>query len=246
MKGKKFYDFDEIRKEIVRDTIKVAGSNNELSDTPISLSIHSPNVPTLTLIDLPGLIKISIGKQDFNIEDRIRDMIMDFIKEDTCLILAVTPANTDLANSDALKLARQVDVKGERTIGVITKCDLMDKGTDCRDILDNKVIPLRLGYVGVVNRSQLDIEGRKKIEDALKAESDFFKGHSKYKSIANRLGTTHLQSVLSRLLGEHIRKHLPNLFDKLQEQAASLKEEIKQTTELFPADNGTRIKIMGM
>ena len=48
------------------------------------------------------------------------------------IILAVTPANQDLANSDALKLARQVDKEGDRTIGVITKLDLMDQGTDAR------------------------------------------------------------------------------------------------------------------
>ena len=54
-------------------------------------------------------------------------MINEFIKPENTIILAVTPANQDLANSDALKLARKVDPDGLRTIGVITKLDLMDE-----------------------------------------------------------------------------------------------------------------------
>jgi replication fork clamp-binding protein CrfC len=63
-----------------------------------------------------------------------------------------------LANSDALKLARRVDPFGERTIGVLTKIDIMDKGTNCLDVIQGKVYPLKLGYIGVVNRSQNDIK----------------------------------------------------------------------------------------
>lgn len=128
----------------------------------------------LTLIDLPGLTKVPVGDQPIDIEQQIKGMIMQFIKRESCLILAVTPANTDLANSDALKLAKEVDPQGIRTIGVITKLDLMDEGTDARDILENKLLPLRRGYIGVVNRSQKDIDGRKDINAALAAERKFF------------------------------------------------------------------------
>ena len=133
-------------------------------------------VLNLTLIDLPGLTKVPIGDQPADIEHQIRTMILYFIGKESCLILAVTPANTDLANSDALKLAKEVDPQGIRTIGVITKLDLMDDGTDARDILENKLLPLRRGYIGVVNRSQKDIEGRKDINVAISAERKFFLG----------------------------------------------------------------------
>jgi dynamin 1-like protein len=81
--------------------------------------------------------------------------------------MAVSPANQDLANSDALKLARKVDPYGERTIGVLTKIDLMDDGTNAIDILQGKVYPLKLGYIGVICRSQKDILSGKPIKDAL-------------------------------------------------------------------------------
>ena len=70
------------------------------------------SVLNITLIDLPGLTKIPVGDQPVDIEAQIRDMLMQFITKETCLILAVTPANTDLATSDALNLAKSVDPDG--------------------------------------------------------------------------------------------------------------------------------------
>ena len=81
------------------------------------------------------MTKVAVGDQPVDIEHQIRDMIMQFITKESCLILAVSPANQDLANSDALKLAKEADPEGLRTIGVITKLDLMDQGTHAKDIL---------------------------------------------------------------------------------------------------------------
>ena len=75
--------------------------------------MFSISVLNITLIDLPGLTKIPVGDQPADIESQIRDMIMQFIAKETCLILAVTPANTDLATSDALMLAKSVDPDGK-------------------------------------------------------------------------------------------------------------------------------------
>lgn len=123
--GQKFYDFNKIRDEIVRDTEAKTGKNAGISPLPINLRIYSPNVLTLTLVDLPGLTKVPVGDQPRDIEKQIRDMLMKYISKPSCIILAVTPANTDLANSDGLKMAREVDPEGQRTIGVLTKIDLM-------------------------------------------------------------------------------------------------------------------------
>ncbi|KAJ2461456.1 vacuolar protein sorting-associated protein 1, partial [Coemansia sp. RSA 2424] len=133
--GKKFFNFDEIRQEIVQDTDRKTGKNLGISPVPINLRVFSPNVLTLTLVDLPGLTKVPVGDQPKDIERQIREMIMTYITKPNAIILAVTAANTDLANSDGLKLARDVDPDGTRTIGVLTKVDLMDKGTDVIDIL---------------------------------------------------------------------------------------------------------------
>ncbi|XP_049821520.1 dynamin isoform X1 [Aethina tumida] len=243
-KGKKFVDFEEVRKEIEGETDRVTGSNKGISNIPINLRVYSPNVLNLTLIDLPGLTKVPIGDQPADIEQQIKGMIMQFIKRESCLILAVTPANTDLANSDALKLAKEVDPQGIRTIGVITKLDLMDDGTDARDILENKLLPLRRGYIGVVNRSQKDIEGRKDINAALAAERKFFISHPSYRHIADRLGTPYLQRVLNQQLTNHIRDTLPGLRDKLQKQLLTLEKDVEQFKYFRPDDPSIKTKAM--
>lgn len=225
-KAKTFTDFDEIRKEIEDETERKAGNNKGVSADAINLHIYSPHVLNLTLIDLPGMTKVPIGDQPADIEKQIREMIVQFISKENCLILAVSPANSDLVNSDALKLAKEFDPDGARTIGVITKLDLMDAGTNARDILENRKLPLRRNYIGIVNRSQQDINENKDISTALEAERDFFAKHDSYRHMADRMGTQHLQRTLNQELTEHIRCKLPGLREKLSKDKASLEKEI--------------------
>lgn len=195
--GQKFYDFNKIRDEIVRETEAKVGRNAGISPAPINLRIYSPNVLTLTLVDLPGLTKVPVGDQPKDIERQIRDMVLKQISKPNAIILAVTAANQDLANSDGLKLAREVDPEGQRTIGVLTKVDLMDEGTDVVDILAGRIIPLRLGYVPVVNRGQRDIENKRPISYALEHEKNFFESHKAYRNKASYCGTPYLARKLN-------------------------------------------------
>uniref|UniRef100_A0A8C6P6Z4 Dynamin-2 n=1 Tax=Nothobranchius furzeri TaxID=105023 RepID=A0A8C6P6Z4_NOTFU len=243
-KGRKFVDFEEVRMEIEAETDRLTGSNKGISPIPINLRVYSPNVLNLTLIDLPGMTKVAVGDQPPDIEHQIRDMLLQFITKESCLILAVTPANMDLANSDALKIAKEVDPQGLRTIGVITKLDLMDEGTDARDILENKLLPLRRGYIGVVNRSQKDIDGKKDIRAALAAERKFFLSHPAYRHLAERMGTPHLQKSLNQQLTNHIRDTLPGLRSKLQSQLLSLEKEVEEYKNFRPDDPARKTKAL--
>lgn len=243
-KGKKFTDFDEIRKEIETETCRLTGSNKGISPVPINLRIYSPHVLNLTLVDLPGITKVPVGDQPADIEYQIRDMIMQYICKENCLILAVTPANTDLANSDALKLAKDVDPQGLRTIGVITKLDLMDKGTDAREILENRLLPLRRGYIGLVNRSQKDIDGKKDIKAALLAEQKFFTSHPAYKHMAESMGTPYLQRMLNQQLTNHIRDTLPAFRLHLQSQLLAMNKEAEEYRQYSPDDPARRTKTL--
>ncbi|KAF2754778.1 vacuolar sorting protein 1 [Pseudovirgaria hyperparasitica] len=209
--GQKFHDFGKIRDEIVRETESKTGRNGGISPAPINLRIYSPNVLTLTLVDLPGLTKVPVGDQPRDIERQIREMVLKQISKTNAIILAVTAANTDLANSDGLKLAREVDPEGQRTIGVLTKVDLMDEGTDVVDILAGRIIPLRLGYVPVVNRGQRDIENKKAISYALEHERQFFEQHKAYRSKAAYCGTPYLARKLNLILMMHIKQTLPDI-----------------------------------
>lgn len=243
-RGNLFTDFDKIRKEIEDETDRCTGKNKGISPIPINLRIYSPHVLNLTLIDLPGLTKVPVGDQPADIEHRIREMILNYIKRDNCLILAVTPANQDLATSDALKLAKEVDPDGMRTIGVLTKLDLMDQGTDAKDILENKVFPLRRGYIGVISRSQKDIEGRIDIRASLDKERKFFNSHPSYSHLSERCGTPYLQRVLNQQLTNHIRDTLPSLRDKLQRQMFALEKDVAEFKHYKPDDPSLKAKAM--
>lgn len=224
--GQKFTDFGEIRKEIERETDRITGKNKGISNKSINLKVYSPFVLNLTLVDLPGVTKVPVGDQPINIEEQIRDMCMEFIGNPNSIVLAVTSANTDLANSDALKMAREVDPEGQRTIGVLTKLDLMDDGTDAMDMLQGRVIPLKRGFVGVVNRSQADINANLSIRESLAKEQNFFKNHPAYRGMASRMGTAYLSKTLNTILMHHIRDCLPEIKSKISSMVGDLDHEL--------------------
>lgn len=224
--GQRFYDFAEIREEIKRETERVTGRNKGISNQTINLKIFSPHVLNLTLVDLPGITKVPTGDQPEDVEEQIRHMCMSFISNPNAIILAVTAANSDLANSDGLKMARAVDPDGERTIGVLTKVDIMDQGTDCADILSNRVVPLRRGYIAVVNRSQKDIQDNVPIRQGLVKEMAYFQSHQKYRSMLTKCGTTHLARSLNQILMMHIRDVLPEIKSKISQMMADVQMSI--------------------
>ena len=236
--GQKFYDFDEIRKEIEFETTRIAGKNKGISKIPINLKIFSPHVLNLTLVDLPGITKVPIGDQPHDIERQIKNLILDYVAAPNCLILAVTPANVDLVNSESLKLAKEVDPKGQRTIGVITKLDLMDSGTHALDILLGKVYPLKLGFVGVVNRSQQDIQLNVTVKESLDNEDHYFRRHPIYRSIADKCGTRYLAKLLNKTLMNHIKEKLPEIKTKLNNLITQTEKDlVSYGGSLSSADN---------
>ncbi|OAA40253.1 vacuolar sorting protein 1 [Metarhizium rileyi] len=239
--GQKYYDFSKIREEIARETEAKVGKNSGISPAPINLRIYSPNVLTLTLVDLPGLTKVPVGDQPRDIERQIREMVLKYIGKSNAIILAVTAANIDLANSDGLKLAREVDPEGQRTIGVLTKVDLMDEGTDVIDILSNRVIPLRLGYVPVVNRGQRDIDNKKAINVALDAEKAFFDNHKAYRNKSSYCGTPYLARKLNMILMMHIKQTLPDIKARI---SSSLQKYSNELESLGPSMLGNSANVV--
>ncbi|KAJ7084576.1 Dynamin central region-domain-containing protein [Mycena belliarum] len=223
--GQKFYDFNKIREEIVREAN--AARKTGISLQPINLRIFSPNVSTLTLVDLPGVTKVPSGDQPPDIDKQIRDMLMEFIANPACIILAITDANEDLDNSEGLQMALEVDPEGTRTIGVLTKVDLMDAGADVVDILAGRIIPLRLGYVPVVNRGQHDIDSNRPISYTLENEREFFKNHPSYRDKAQYCGTSFLAQKLNRILNLHIRNTLSDIQARITQELQKFTAELQ-------------------
>ncbi|XP_075906873.1 dynamin-1-like protein isoform X2 [Nelusetta ayraudi] len=241
-KNKIYTDFNEIRQEIEAETERISGINKGISNEPIHLKIFSPHVVNLTLVDLPGITKVPVGDQPKDIELQIRELIFKYISNPNSIILAVTAANTDMATSEALKVAREADTDGRRTLAVVTKLDLMDAGTDAMDVLMGRVIPVKLGIIGVVNRSQLDINQKKLVADAIRDEYAFLQ--KKYPSLANRNGTKYLARTLNRLLMHHIRDCLPELKTRINVLAAQYQSLLNSYGEPVEDESATLLQLI--
>uniref|UniRef100_UPI0037E903BF dynamin-1-like protein isoform X1 n=1 Tax=Semicossyphus pulcher TaxID=241346 RepID=UPI0037E903BF len=241
-KNKIYTDFEMIRQEIDTETERLSGNNKGISDDPIHLKVFSPHVVNLTLVDLPGITKVPVGDQPKDIEIQIRELILKYISNPNSIILAVTAANTDMATSEALKVAREVDPDGRRTLAVVTKLDLMDAGTDAMDVLMGRVIPVKLGIIGVVNRSQLDINQRKLVADSIRDEYAFLQ--KKYPSLANRNGTKYLARTLNRLLMHHIRDCLPELKTRINVLAAQYQSLLNSYGEPVEDKSATLLQLI--
>jgi dynamin 1-like protein len=182
------------------------------------------------------------------------------------VILAISPANVDLANSESLKLARAVDPQGRRTIGVLTKLDLMDAGTNALDILTGRVYPLKLGFIGVVGRSQQDINAAKPMDEQLRTEEEFFANHPGYRNIAHRCGTKFLAKTLNQVrrdlslllpfrreveadfsrskqvLMNHIRDKLPDMKARLNTLMGQTQQELTAFGDAQYANGGAEAR----
>ena len=221
------YDWDAVRQEIFAETERISGRNRGISAEPIMLKVYSPNVLNLTLVDLPGLTKVPTGDQPQDIEAQLRAMCMEYISSPSAIILAVTAANTDVTNSDALQLAQSVDPAGDRTVGVLTKMDLMDDGTDAVDVLQSRIIPLKRGWVGVVSRSQRALDDGVPMADSQRAERNFFSTHPAYSCIADQCGSAYLATLLNSILLSHVRAALPEIKTQITQQMMNVRRELE-------------------
>jgi hypothetical protein len=184
-------------------------------------------VLNLTLVDLPGLTKVATEGQPEDLPVQIRAMVLEQIRPDNAVILAISPANSDIANSDSLLIAREVDPKGLRTIGVLTKLDIMDRGTNCRDVLEGKVYQLHHGFIAVVNRSQRDIDTKKTMAQVLEDERRFFITNKHYQDLADVNGYAYLAQALNEILMKHIKARLPAVHTEITDLLRRKEKELQ-------------------
>ncbi|KAJ8556514.1 hypothetical protein K7X08_032266 [Anisodus acutangulus] len=236
-----FLDFAMVRSEIQEETDRVTGRTKQISPLPINLSIYSPNVVNLTLVDLPGLTKVAVEGQPEGIVQEIEDMVRSYIEKPNCILLAITPANQDVATSDAIKIAREVDPAGERTIGVLTKLDLMDKGTNALDVLEGRSYRLQHPWVGLVNRSQADINRNVDMVVARRKEREFFATSPEYGHLANRMGSEYLAKLLSKHLESVIKARIPAILSLINTSNDELEAELNYLGRPLAIDAGAQL-----
>lgn len=202
-----------------------------VTDDPIRLTIHSPRIPDLSLIDLPGYIQVAAENQPRELKRKISELCDKYIRGPN-IILAISAADTDLANSTALQASRRVDPRGERTIGVITKMDLVDpeKGVA---VLTDRQYPLRLGYVGVISKlpSQTGLFRRETsnlLASITRNEKSYFNSYpSQFGPDSGvNTGSITLRKKLMQVLEQQMSS-------KLHETTESIQRELEETTYQF-------------
>ena len=244
-KGKKFTDFIKVRETIEALTDEVCGKDKNILDKPIVLNVYSQTCPDLTLVDLPGVTRVPIEGQPKNIEEITKNMAIRYIEDPLTIILCVIAANSDIATSDGLKLAKEIDTSGSRTLGVLTKLDIMDAGTDARKALMNEEIPLKLGYVGVKNRSKLDLNNRISMAETKRKEKEFFKTHPAYKNLpAGNLGTEVLINKLTKIYFKIIRENLPRIVKAINDRLKIAEEELSSLGQPMPTDDAGKMSLL--
>ena len=244
-KGQKFTDFNKVRETIEALTDEVCAKDKNIVDKPIILNVYSQTCPDLTLVDLPGVTRVPVGDQPKNIEEITKNMAKRYVSDPLTIILCVIAANSDIATSDGLKLAKEIDTGGVRTIGVLTKLDIMDAGTDARKALMNEEIPLKLGYVGVKNRSKQDLVNKLPMSEMVKKEKEFFRSHPVYKNMPQGyLGTDILIQKLTKIYFKIIRDNLPRIIKAINDRMKQAEDELASLGNPMPIDDAGKMSLL--
>ncbi|KAI3826856.1 hypothetical protein L1987_00915 [Smallanthus sonchifolius] len=241
MPRRRFTDFSLVRQEIQDETDRITGKSKQISPIPIHLSIYSPNVVNLTLIDLPGLTKVAVEGQPESIVEDIEKMVRAYVDKPNSIILAISPANQDIATSDAMKLAKEVDPSGERTFGVLTKLDLMDKGTNALDVLEGRAYRLQHPWVGIVNRSQADIMKNTDMIYARRREQEYFYTSPDYGHLASKMGSVYLAKLLSQHLESVIKAKIPGIIALINKGIDEMEAELDRLGRPIAVDEGAKL-----
>ena len=238
---------DAIRNEIEIQTNVKAGSSLNISDKPIFIKIYASAIPNLSLIDLPGLTSVAITDrgQPADIKAQIIRLIQKYIEPKNTIILAVIAARPDIEADMAMEIVKTVDPRGERTLGILTKLDLMNEDSDIAPYLENQLssdLKLKYGYYGIKNRSSAS----QTITETIHAEKSFFASHpiyrqDKYKS---HLGITNLSQNLSSILISNIKQCLPSVLANINVKMEEVNAELTTLGTSVPADKEIRMTVL--
>lgn len=245
-------NFQQVQK-VLTDLNLAVPLNEAVSSDPIQLTIKSPRVPDLSLVDLPGYIQIEAADQPIALKNKIREVCDKYLEEPN-IILAISAADVDLANSSALRAARIADPRGERTIGIITKIDLVNAET-ARNMLLNKKYPLKMGYVGVITKTpKLNSlfqknTGIQAFISQQNAERQFFKEHKEDfvgTSVTTKLLKKKLIRVLERSMSQALKPMHQLVSNELEETKYKFKVEFNDrdlTSEKYMAQTIDNLKM---
>uniref|UniRef100_A0A8I3W7U2 Interferon-induced GTP-binding protein Mx2 n=1 Tax=Callithrix jacchus TaxID=9483 RepID=A0A8I3W7U2_CALJA len=241
----KLQEPSQVEKEIHKAQNIMAGNGLGISHELITLEITSPEVADLTIIDLPGIARVAVGNQPQDIGLQIKALIKKYIQRQQTINLVVVPCNVDIATTEALSMAHEVDPEGDRTIGILTKPDLMDRGTEkgVINVVRNLTYPLKKGYMIVKCRGQQEITNNLSLAEATKKEMTFFQTHPHFRVLLEE-GSATVPRLAERLTTElilHIQKSLPLLEEQIRESHQKATEELRHCGADIPIQEADKM-----
>ncbi|KAK1946578.1 Interferon-induced GTP-binding protein Mx [Phytophthora citrophthora] len=220
---------EDVPDAITKLTNKLIDEGQYISDDQIVIEMCGPELPNLTLTDLPGLVRTVGDHEDQNIIPRVRQMVDRYMKQERTVIIAVVPANVDMHNTEILQAAQQADPNGTRTIAVVTKVDLVDAGAELavHELLLNRKKKMHLGYHAVKCRSQRELTKGTSIEKGLVNETTFFSQHEYWRRLPRHLwGVPRLTERLVSILQDNIRCSLPKVIMEISSRMAETQKSL--------------------
>ncbi|KAE9004911.1 hypothetical protein PR002_g16924 [Phytophthora rubi] len=212
------HQLEDVPDAITKLTQKLIDEGQYISDDQIVIEMCGPDLPNLTLTDLPGLVRTVGDHEDQSIIPRVRQMVDRYMQQERTVIIAVVPANVDMHNTEILQAAQEADPNGTRTIAVVTKVDLVDAGAELavHELLLNKKKRMHLGYHAVKCRSQRELNKHTSIEKGVANELAFFGQHEYWRKLSPHLwGVPRLSERLVAILQDNIRRSLPKVITEI-------------------------------
>ena len=237
--GQKIKNIDNLPNKIVEYTNKIAGSGGSVVDKPIHVKVVSNDGPSMTLIDLPGITHLSMNNEQGDIHEATVNLVKKYISNDQMIILCVIPSIDDFANSEAIKLAKEVDPAGKRTLGVVTKIDLCKADTKIADKLkgEGNNVKLELGFVAVRNRSPDDVIKGTSISKLREIEKNFFETSSQFIGVDRQYwGIDTVISRISDLQMKSVDEFIPKMTKDLTTKMDTLNTEYMKLAPEFGND----------
>jgi vacuolar protein sorting-associated protein 1 len=237
-----------IRENIESFTKTYAGNEKGISFKEIVIKITSSDVPNLTLIDLPGLVMVACTDQGQpeDIKNQIKDLIKHYIIQENTIIMGILPARCDIEVDSALELIKEYDNKGTRTIGIMTKIDLMNENTDIGNYLKNEIsndLKLNYGYFAIKNKNNNEIS----YKEHNKLESQYFNNHPVYSQMEkNNMGIINLSIYLSNILLNEIKLLIPTIHSQLMENLLQINNELNKLGNHINIDDNNKNFVLNL
>jgi hypothetical protein len=200
----------------------------------------------LTIVDLPGIIQVPNDEQDDNDVDIVHALVDSYVANPRTIILAVVQAGNDISNQPIIKKSKKFDKDGERTIGVITKPDLINEGAQARIAAlsrNEDTTKLKLGFFMVKNPSPAEINDGIAIEAREKRELVYFTSPP-WKDAGldrTRIGVGSLRKFLQEVLSQHTERELPKVRDEVRTLLKSTEKSLAGLGEERPTASHMRM-----